>query len=129
MCIRDSSGVDSSNIVALLSRLGNVRSYSVGCAGGRYNELTPARETARFLGTSHHEVEISAAEFWRELPRALWHQDEPVADPAAIALYFAAGLAAGEVKTVLSGEGADEVFGGYEIDVYKRQASESSSAK
>lgn len=110
-----SSGVDSSNIVALLSRLGNVRSYSVGCAGGRYNELTPARETARFLGTSHHEVEISAAEFWRELPRALWHQDEPVADPAAIALYFAAGLAAGEVKTVLSGEGADEVFGGYEI--------------
>lgn len=110
-----SSGIDSSNIVALLSRLGDVNSYSVDCAGSKYDEMTPARETARFLGTRHREMEIGAAEFWRELPRALTHQDEPVADPAAIALYFAAGLAAGEVKAVLSGEGADEVFGGYEI--------------
>ncbi len=110
-----SSGIDSSNIVALLGRLGNVYSYSVDCAGSKYDELTPARETARFLGTRHREAEIGAAEFWRELPHALWHQDEPVADPAAIALYFAAGLAASEVKAVLSGEGADEVFGGYEI--------------
>lgn len=110
-----SSGVDSSNIAALLGTLGHVRSYSVDCAGGKYDELTPARATAGFLGTQHREKKISAAEFWEALPRALWHQDEPVADPAAIALYFAAGLAATEVKAVLSGEGADEVFGGYEI--------------
>ena len=110
-----SSGIDSSNIAALLSRLGEVNSYSVDCAGGKYDELTPARETARFLGTRHREALIGAAEFWAELPHAIWHQDEPVADPAAIALFFAAGLAAPEVKAVLSGEGADEVFGGYEI--------------
>ena len=110
-----SSGVDSSNIAALLGTLGHVKSFSVDCAGGKYDELTPARETARLLGTEHREKQISAAEYWEALPRALWHQDEPVADPAAIALYFAAGLAASEVKAVLSGEGADELFGGYEI--------------
>ncbi len=110
-----SSGIDSSNIAALLGTMGHVKSYSVDCAGGIYDELTPARITAGFLGTQHREKQIGAAEFWEALPRALWHQDEPVADPAAIALYFAAGLAAREVKTVLSGEGADEVFGGYEI--------------
>ncbi len=110
-----SSGIDSSNIAALLSRLGEVNSYSVNCAGGKYDELTPARETAHFLGTRHREALIGPAEFWAKLPHAIWHQDEPVADPAAIALFFAAGLAATEVKAVLSGEGADEAFGGYEI--------------
>ncbi len=111
-----SSGIDSSNIAALLSRRGgDIKSFSVDCAGGKYDELTPARKTAHFLGTKHFEKVIGAAEFWEALPRALWHQDEPVADPAAIALYFAAALAASEVKAVLSGEGADEVFGGYEI--------------
>lgn len=110
-----SSGVDSSSIAALLSRRGHLHSYSVDCADSKYDELTPARKTAQILGTVHHEHQINPAEFWSVLPRALWIQDEPVADPAAIALYFAAELAAGEVKAVLSGEGADEVFGGYEI--------------
>lgn len=110
-----SSGIDSSNIAALLCRTGDIKSFSVDCAGSRYDELTPARNTAQLLGTQHFEKAISAAEFWDILPHALWHQDEPVADPAAIALYFAAALAAQQVKTVLSGEGADEVFGGYEI--------------
>lgn len=110
-----SSGVDSSLLAALLSQRGPLRSYSVDCEGSRYDELAPARKTAHLLGTVHRERMIAPAEFWSVLPRALWFQDEPVADPAAIALYFAAGLAAAEVKTVLSGEGADEVFGGYEI--------------
>lgn len=110
-----SSGVDSANLAALLSRRGQAQTFSVDCAGGRYDELTPARETARFLGTLHREAEIGAPEYWEALPRALRQMDEPLADPAAIALYLAAGLAAEEVKTVLSGEGADEVFGGYEI--------------
>lgn len=110
-----SSGIDSSNIVALLNRLETVNTYSVGCAGGRYDELPEARETAAFLGTRHREVRVGAQEFWANLPRIVWCQDEPVADPAAIALYFVARLAAEDVKVVLSGEGADEVFGGYEI--------------
>ncbi len=110
-----SSGIDSSNIVALLNRIEEVSTYSVGCEGGKYDELPQARETAAFLGTRHKEVRISALEFWDHLPKILWFQDEPVADPAAVALYFVAKLAAEEVKVVLSGEGADEVFGGYEI--------------
>ncbi|MEW5783930.1 MAG: asparagine synthase (glutamine-hydrolyzing) [Bacillota bacterium] len=110
-----SSGIDSSNIVAMLNRLEDVHTYSVGCVGGKYDELPAARETARFLGTRHREISVEAGEFWNELPRILWCQDEPVADPAAVALYFVARLAAEDVKVVLSGEGADEVFGGYEI--------------
>ncbi len=110
-----SSGIDSSNIVALLNRLEDVNTYSVGCEDGKYDELPGARETAAFLGTRHREVRIKADEFWNNLPRILWCQEEPTADPAAIALYFVARLAAEDVKVVLSGEGADEVFGGYEI--------------
>jgi len=110
-----SSGIDSSNLVALLARQEEVNTYAVGCAGGQYDELPAARETARFLGTRHRELTVDAAGYWSALPRILWHQEEPVADPAAVALYFAAGLAAAEVKLVLSGEGADELFGGYEI--------------
>ncbi|MGI6616392.1 MAG: asparagine synthase (glutamine-hydrolyzing) [Dethiobacteria bacterium] len=112
-----SSGVDSSFLTALLSQRGQgeVRSFSVDCAGGSYDELTPARKTAHLLGAAHSEAAIGPHDFWHALPRALWHLDEPLADPAAIALYFAAALASGEVKAVLSGEGADEVFGGYEI--------------
>lgn len=115
-----SSGIDSSTIVALLNRFEDVSTYSVGCAGGKYDELPPARETAAFLGTRHEERRISAGEYWEQLPKITWYQDEPVADPAAVALYFAARLAAGEVKVVLSGEGADEVFGGY--DIYREPA-------
>jgi len=110
-----SSGIDSSNIVARLNRMENISTYSVGCAGGKYDELPHARKTAAFLGTRHHEIRISANELWDCLPTIIWHQDEPVADPAAAALYFVARLAAEEVKVVLSGEGADEVFGGYDI--------------
>ncbi|NLA11848.1 MAG: asparagine synthase (glutamine-hydrolyzing) [Firmicutes bacterium] len=110
-----SSGVDSNYLAALLSRRGRLHSYSVNCADSSYDELTPARKRAHLLGAVHREHRIGPAEFWSALPRALRFQDEPVADPAAIALYFAAALAAGEVKAVLSGEGADEVFGGYEI--------------
>ena len=110
-----SSGVDSSLIAALLRRKGPVQTFSVDCEGGSYDELTPARGTARLLGTVHRETAISPHRYWEALPRALWHQDEPVADPAAIALYFAASLAAKEMQAVFSGEGADEIFGGYEI--------------
>ena len=110
-----SSGIDSSSIAALMRRREEVNTYSVGCAGGRHDELAPARETASLLGTRHREKLITPEEFWSELPRILRCLGEPVADPAAIALFFAARLAAEEVKVILSGEGADEAFGGYQI--------------
>ncbi len=117
-----SGGIDSSLISALLTiHRGRIPTFSVNCAGGRYNELPQAKETALLLRSFHREQEIEAAEFWETLPRAIWHQDEPVADPSAIALFLACRLASREVKVVLSGEGADELFGGYAI--YRQPAS------
>lgn len=110
-----SSGIDSSSIVALLRQFEEVKTFTVGFDIPGYSELDIARETAKFLGSDHHEVKISADRYLQELPRLIWHQDEPVADPSAIALYFVAELASKHVTVVLSGEGADEFFGGYNI--------------
>ncbi|MBT9157646.1 MAG: Asparagine synthetase (glutamine-hydrolyzing) 1 [Firmicutes bacterium] len=110
-----SGGVDSSVIVALLRRQEKLSTYSVGYAENKYDELSEARRTAEVLGTDHHEIKVSAGEFWQALPRIVWHMDEPVADPAACALYFVAARAGQDITVVLSGEGADEVFGGYGI--------------
>jgi len=110
-----SGGVDSSVIVALLKRQEHLSTYSVGYNETKYDELSEARRTAEVLGTSHHEVKVTAHEFWQALPHIVWHMDEPVADPAACALYFVAERASRDITVVLSGEGADEVFGGYGI--------------
>ncbi|MBJ6359988.1 asparagine synthase (glutamine-hydrolyzing) [Paenibacillus sp. GCM10012307] len=109
-----SSGIDSTAIAALLRRHRNVRTFSVGFEGP-HNETTFAAETARTLGTEHYDMLISEEDYFQSVPRAVWHQDEPVADPSAIALYHVAKLASSKVKVVLSGEGADELFGGYGI--------------
>ena len=111
-----SSGVDSSAIVALLRELEEVQTFTVGFEGaGGQSELEFAKETARVLGTQHRDTVVSAKTYWDALPRLVYHQDEPVADPSAIALYFVAELASQYVTVVLSGEGADEIFGGYTI--------------
>jgi len=110
-----SSGVDSSSIVGMLKTFENVKTFSVGSDIPGYSELEYARRTAQFLGTEHHELVVSADRYMTELPRLIWHQDEPVADPSAILLYFVAELASQHVTVVLSGEGADEFFGGYNI--------------
>lgn len=111
-----SSGVDSSTIVALLKELEQVKTFTVGFEGaGGQSELNYARETARILGTEHRDVMVSAKEYLEALPRLMYLQDEPVADPSAIGLYFVAELASQYITVVLSGEGADEVFGGYTI--------------
>ncbi|MBO8164150.1 MAG: asparagine synthase (glutamine-hydrolyzing) [Brevibacillus sp.] len=110
-----SSGVDSSSIVGMLRTFEPVKTFSVGSDIPGYSELEYARRTARYLGTEHHEVVVSAERYLSELPRLIWHQDEPVADPSAILLYFVAELASQHVTVVLSGEGADEFFGGYNI--------------
>ncbi|MDI3327637.1 MAG: asparagine synthase (glutamine-hydrolyzing) [Alicyclobacillaceae bacterium] len=112
-----SSGVDSSTIVALLKELEHqVKTFTVGFEGaGGLSEIQFARETARILGTEHRDVVVSAKTYSEVLSDLAYHQDEPVADPSAVALYFVAELASSEVTVVLSGEGADELFGGYTI--------------
>lgn len=110
-----SSGVDSAIIAALGREIEPISTFSVGYAEKDYSELADARETADFLETEHHEYIITPEEFLAQLPRLAQHLDEPVADPAAVSLYFVARMAREKVTVALSGEGADEVFGGYGI--------------
>jgi asparagine synthase (glutamine-hydrolysing) len=110
-----SSGVDSSIIAALAREKGPLATFCVGYQEENYSELQAAAETAAFLETDHHELIITPGEFFASLPQLVWQFDEPVADPAAISLFFAARLARQQVTAVLSGEGADEVFAGYGI--------------
>jgi len=109
-----SSGIDSTSIAALMRSIEPIKTFSVGFDGPN-NETRIAAETARAIGTEHYAKVITEREFFDTLPKAVWHQDEPVADPSAIALYHVAGLAREHVTVVLSGEGADELFGGYRI--------------
>ena len=110
-----SGGIDSSLTSALAAELQPLSTFSVGYADTDYSELAEARATARYLATDHHEYIITPQDFLGNLTRLVHHFDEPVADPAAIALYFVARLAAEKITVTLSGEGADEVFGGYGI--------------
>ncbi len=110
-----SGGVDSAIIAALARESGPLSTFSVGYHEENYSELQEARETAKFLGTDHHEYIITPQDFIKHLSRLIWQFDEPVADPAAISLFFAARLARQKITAVLSGEGADEVFAGYGI--------------
>jgi asparagine synthase (glutamine-hydrolysing) len=111
-----SGGVDSSLVVALMSRLGSraVKTFSVGFdAAGPYNELRFARVVARHCATEHHELTVGAADLLRELPSLVWHQDEPMSEPAAVPTYMVSRLARDTVTVVLTGEGGDELFAGY----------------
>ncbi|MFN7939220.1 MAG: asparagine synthase (glutamine-hydrolyzing) [Bryobacteraceae bacterium] len=110
-----SGGVDSSAIAALVQRMapGPLNTFSVGYREDAYSELGYAREVATHLGTQHHEVVVSGHEFFEALPRLIWHEDEPITWPSSVSLYFVSRLAASMVKVVLTGEGSDELFGGY----------------
>jgi asparagine synthase (glutamine-hydrolysing) len=109
-----SSGIDSTAIAAHMRSIEPIRTFSVGFDGPN-NETEIARQTASALDTEHFSKIITQNDFFSTLPKAVWHQDEPVADPSAIALYHVAQLAREQVTVVLSGEGADELFGGYRI--------------
>lgn len=111
-----SGGVDSSAIAALIKRMTNspVKTFSVGYREAEYSELSYASEVAHSIGTDHHEVVIGMEDFFNELPSLIWHEDEPVTWPSSVSLHFVSRLAAQQVKVVLTGEGSDELFGGYE---------------
>lgn len=120
-----SGGVDSSAIAGLMKSMvdGPVETFSVGYTETAYSELPNARQVAEALGTSHHEVVIGMEEFFQALPRLVWHEDEPIAWPSSVSLYFVSRLAATRVKVVLTGEGSDELFAGYSrYGFYLRQA-------
>jgi asparagine synthase (glutamine-hydrolysing) len=111
-----SGGVDSSAIAAIMRRLtsGPVKTFSVGYAEEKFSELSYAHQVARAIGTDHHEVKVGIDDFFNELPKLIYHEDEPITWPSSVSLYFVSRLAASEVKVVLTGEGSDEIFGGYE---------------
>ncbi|MCI9216471.1 MAG: asparagine synthase (glutamine-hydrolyzing) [Dorea sp.] len=107
-----SSGVDSS----YLTYLGQVdRTFTVGFDEGKYSEIQDAKEFAESIHMQNDAKVITPEEYWDSLSDIQYYMDEPVADPAAIALFFLSREAAKKVKVVLSGEGSDELFGGYNI--------------
>jgi asparagine synthase (glutamine-hydrolysing) len=110
-----SGGIDSAAITAVMSSLIDepVRTFSVAFAERDANELHYARLVADKFRTEHREVIVSPADFWDALPQMIWQEDEPIAHPSSIPLYYVSRLAAEHVKVVLTGEGSDEVLGGY----------------
>lgn len=109
-----SGGIDSTAVTALMNRSGQrTKSFTVGFAGTTAVGETPqARRVAEHVGTDHHELLIGP-EIADALPKLAWFQDEPIADAAAVPTYFISRLAAQHVKVVLTGEGGDELLGGY----------------
>ncbi|HLQ84337.1 MAG TPA: asparagine synthase (glutamine-hydrolyzing) [Pseudogracilibacillus sp.] len=111
-----SGGVDSSAIVAFAKEVKpDIQTFTVGFEREGFSEIDIAKNTAEQLGVSNHHYYVSPEEFIKELPQVIKYMDDPVADPASVPLYFAAREASKQVKVVLSGEGADELFGGYNI--------------
>lgn len=120
-----SGGLDSSSVSAASVELGirGLHTFSVGFSdGGRFSELPYAREVAKHIGSQHHEVVIGEREFLDFLEDFVWYTDEPLADLASIPLYYVSRLARQSVKVVLSGEGADEILAGYDMEKLAEQA-------
>ena len=107
-----SSGVDSS-IVATLSNVD--KTFTVGYDNKKYSEVDYAKELSEKIGVKNISKKITKKEYFDKFPLIQYHMDEPLADPSAAALYFVANTASKHVKVALSGEGADEIFGGYNI--------------
>jgi len=110
-----SGGIDSTAITGMMSEMVDepIRTFSVGFAEKEANELGFARIAAAAYRTRHREVVVTPEEFFRNLPTLIWHEDEPIAHSASIPLHAVSQLAAEDVKVVLTGEGSDELLGGY----------------
>jgi len=107
-----SGGVDSSYVAATF---GGKKTFTVGFEYEKYSEIEYAQSLSNAIGAENISKLISNDEYWESLPKVQYHMDEPLADPSAVALYFVSREAAKHVKATLSGEGADEFFGGYNI--------------
>jgi asparagine synthase (glutamine-hydrolysing) len=110
-----SGGLDSSAVAALTTKIRGerIQTFSVGYGEEAFSELGYAREVAGHIGSEHYEVRMSREEFFDSLPRLIWHEDEPIAWPSSVSLYFVARLARERVTVVLTGEGSDETLAGY----------------
>src|ERR1035437_8035654 len=111
-----SGGVDSTAVLSCAAERTNeeISSFTVGFSDPGVDDERPyARLAAETCGSRHHEMTISASDFAEFLPRYVWHMEEPVCEPPAIALYYVSKLARNYVKVLLSGEGSDEAFAGY----------------
>lgn len=105
-----SSGIDSSYLVSIAKP---DKTFTVGYDNPKYDEIKYAKDLADKLGIENKSKKITKEEYMKAFPNIMYHMDEPLADPSAIALYFVAEIASKDVKVVTSGEGADELFGGY----------------
>lgn len=111
-----SGGIDSTIMVALAKEVNpGLKTFSVGFERNGYSEVEVAKESAEALGVENISYTITPDEFVSRLPKIIWHADDPLADPACVPLYFVSREASKHVTVVLSGEGADELFGGYNI--------------
>ena len=111
-----SGGIDSTAVAALAKRHNpKLLTFTTGFEREGYSEIDVAAESAAAIGVEHITKVVTAEEMMETLPLIVWYLDDPVADPALVPLYFIAREARKHVKVVLSGEGADELFGGYTI--------------
>src|SRR5689334_19054454 len=118
-----SGGLDSSTIVALMTRHNSkVKTFSVGFSEGGYSELGYASVVARHFNTDHHELVIDSKDLIEHLPKLVGYRDAPVTEPSDISIYMLAKEASKSVKMVLTGEGSDEILGGYPKHVFERFA-------
>jgi asparagine synthase (glutamine-hydrolysing) len=110
-----SGGIDSSAIAALMARMIGrpLQTFSVAFKDRAFNELGYAREVAQAIGAASHEIVIDDRDFFGALPKLVWHEDEPIAHPSSVPLYFVSALARQHVTVVLTGEGSDELLAGY----------------
>jgi asparagine synthase (glutamine-hydrolysing) len=110
-----SGGIDSSAIASVMSRLARepIKTFSVAFAERESNELEYARAVALAFRTDHHEIVVSPEQFFDRLPALVYQEDEPIAYPSSVPLYFVSDLARSRVKVALTGEGADELLAGY----------------
>ena len=115
-----SSGIDSSYLVSIAKP---DKTYTVGYDNPKYDEISYAKDLAKKLKIVNKSKKITKKEYMKEFPNIMYHMDEPLADPSAIALYFVAQIASKDVKVVMSGEGADELFGGY--NTYREEIDQS----
>jgi asparagine synthase (glutamine-hydrolysing) len=110
-----SGGLDSSAIAALMAGMIDrpLKTFSVAFKDRAFSELDYARQVAQAIRADAHEVVIDEQDFFGALPRLIWHEDEPIAHPSSVPLYFVSALAREHVKVVLTGEGSDELMAGY----------------